>query len=77
MAKKKTYHAVKIKLNVNLIVSDEVLERLNNGEVMEIVRKNCFRNNDRSFINEDTTFEEIKRDIPTWNEAWKTVLDND
>lgn len=45
MGIKKTYHAVKLTIEMNIVASDELLQRLNDGDGKIIVVENCFKNN--------------------------------
>lgn len=67
---KKNYNVVKLTVELNVMVSDEMLKRLNNGEATTIVADNCFKNNTRGVKSVDF---EVLQSTEVWEEAKNKV----
>lgn len=68
MAKKKKYNAVKINVELNIMASDEMVERLNNGEGVQIALNNCFKRNNRGVVS-------IEHKVMATSESWDEIKD--
>lgn len=72
MAQKKNYNAVKLKVELNIMASDEMVERLNNGEGVEIALANCFKSNTRGVV---TINHEVMKSSTEWGEIRDEVFE--